>query len=115
MKQNNLNSVLLTLLIIVVFYVSLSNQLIVNPKINNVLNKLTTGSVNTLLLLLIIGLTLSEDVNVGFLLAVIYLVVLIRTNKNKEGFESGPSPLNCKTYGNSKEKTGVAYYPLHAE
>tara|TARA_Y200000002_G_C22638473_1_gene645804 strand:+ start:288 stop:635 length:348 start_codon:yes stop_codon:yes gene_type:complete len=115
MKQNNLNLVFVTLLIIVVFYVTLSNQVVNNPKISNVLNKLTSGSVNTLLLLLIIGLTLSEDVNIGFLLAVVYLVVLIRTNKNKEGFESGPSPLDCKTYGNSREKTGVAYYPLHAQ
>ena len=114
MKQNNLYLALITILIVVIFYVSVSENVVNNSKVNNVLNKLTDGEVNTVLLLAIICLTLTEDLHIGFLLATIYLIVLIRANKNKEGFESGPSPLNCKTYGNSREKTGVAFYPLHS-
>ena len=114
MKQNNLNLVLLTILIFGLFFVAASNTVGNDSKTNRVLKKLTEGNVNTLLLLSIIALTLSEDLQVGFLVASIYLVVLIRTQKGREGFESGPSPLNCKTYGDSKEKTGVAFYPLHS-
>jgi hypothetical protein len=114
MKQNNLYLALITILIVIIFYVSVSENVVNNSKVNNVLTKLTNGEVNTVLLLAIIGLTLTEDLHIGFLLANIYLIVLIRSNKNKEGFESGPSPLNCKTYGNSKEKTGTSFYPLHS-
>lgn len=114
MKQNNLNLVLLTILIFALFFVAASNTVDKESKTNRILKKLTEGNVNTLLLLLIIALTLSEDLQVGFLLSAIYLVVLIRTQNSREGFESGPSPLNCKTYGDSKEKTGVAFYPLHS-
>ena len=114
MKQNILYNLLLLILIIVIYYVTVSNNIVNNPKVNNLMNRLTEGYVNTVLLLVIIGLTLTEDLNVGFLLSIIYLVVLIRTNHTKEQFRNGPSPLNCKTYGDSKEKTGVAFYPLHA-
>ena len=114
MKQNNLNLVLLTILIFALLFVAASNSVEKDSKTNRILKKLTEGKVNTLLLILIIALTLSEDLRVGFLLAAIYLVVLVRTQKTKEGFESGPSPLNCKTYGDSREKTGVAFYPLHS-
>jgi len=113
MKQNILYNLLLLILIVIVYYVTVSNNIVNNPKVNNVMNRLTEGSVNTVLLLVIIGLTLTEDLNIGFLLSIIYLVVLIRTNHTKEQFRSGPSPLNCKTYGNSREKNGVAFYPLH--
>ena len=116
MKQNNLNLVLLTILIslILLFFVAASNKVDKESKTNRILKKLTEGKVNTLLLILIIALTLSEDLQVGFLLAAIYLVVLVRTQKSREDFESGPSPLNCKTYGDSREKTGTAFYPLHS-
>ena len=114
MKQNNLNLVLLTILVFALFFSAVSNKVGEESKTNRILKKLTQGKVNTLLLLLIIGLTLSEDLQVGFLLAAIYLVVLVRTQKSREDFESGPSPLNCKTYGDSKEKTGTAFYPLHS-
>ena len=114
MKQNNLNLVLLTILIFALFFVAASNSVEKDSKTNRILKKLTEGKVNTLLLILIIALTLSEDLQVGFLLAAIYLVVLVRTQKSREDFESGPSPLNCKTYGDSKEKTGTAFYPLHS-
>ena len=113
MKQNILYNLLLLILIVIVYYVTVSNNIVNNPKVNNLMNRLTEGSVNTILLLFIIGLTLTEDLNVGFLISIIYLVVLIRIRNTKEQFRSGPSPLNCKTYGDSREKTGVAFYPLH--
>ena len=66
--------------------------------------------------MLIIGLTLTENLRLGILVAVLYLVSVIRFNNgSQENFsQRGPSPLNCKTYGNSKERTGTAFYPLHA-
>ena len=70
-------------------------------------------------LCIVVYFNIPSDINSEFLsrwillLSIIYLVVLIRTNHTKEQFRSGPSPLNCKTYGDSKEKTGVAFYPLH--
>jgi hypothetical protein len=113
MKQNILYNLLLLIVIIIVYLVTIPDNIVTNSKLNNIMNKLTHGSINTLLLLSIIGLTLVEDLNIGFLLCIIYLVILIRTNHPIQHFRSGPSPLNCKTYGNSKEKNGVAFYPLH--
>jgi hypothetical protein len=114
MNQTMLNNLLLTVLIICVLFVSISNEIVNNEKINNLLNRLTEGSVNTFLLLSIIGLVLTEDSKIGLLLSIIYLVILIRTNRNiNESFRAGPSPLNCKTYGDSRKKTGSAFYPLH--
>lgn len=116
MNQKMLNNLLLTVLIIGVLFVSISNEIVNNKKINNLLNRLTEGPVNTLLLLSIIGLVLTEDSKIGLLLSIIYLIVLIRTNRNiniNENFRAGPSPLNCKTYGDSRKKTGSSFYPLH--
>lgn len=114
MNKNMLNNLLLTVLIIIVLFVSVSNEIVNNQKINNLLNRLTNGSVNTFLLLCIIGLVLTEDLRVGLILSVIYLVILIRVNRSlNEGFRAGPSPLSCNTYGDSRKKTGSAFYPLH--
>ena len=113
MKNNILYNTFLTLLLVITFYVAISNSITDNQKINSLLNRLTSGSVNTLLLLAIISLTMTEDLQIGFILSIIYLLVLIRVNRVNENFRSGPSPLNCSTYGNSREKTGVAQYPLH--
>ena len=110
MKQSNIyNSILVTILIVLAFYVSVSK----NNNSNKIIKRLVEGKVNTLLLLLIIGLTLTEDLNIGFILCVIYLMALVKTQNTNEGFRSGPSPLNCSTYGNSREKTGTAFYPMH--
>ena len=65
------------------------------------------------LVLLIIVLTCTENIQIGFMLALLFLIMLVRFNQ-RENFISGPSPLNCETYGDSKKKTGTSYYPLHA-
>jgi hypothetical protein len=108
-------SILLIVLIVITMYLGISNHIINTPKVNNLLHRIVEGRFNTLLIFLIIALTLTEDLNIGFLLCMIYLIILIRIHRVQasEGFRSGPSPLNCKTYGNSREKTGVAFYPLH--
>ena len=49
----------------------------------------------------------------GFVLSLIYLVILVRFNEYAEKFKSGPSPLSCDTYKNNKEKTGGTFYPLN--
>ena len=66
-KSNICYNILLVVLIVVAFYVSVSNNIVNNQNVRNIANRLTEGSVNTLLLLAIIGLTLTEDLNVGFL------------------------------------------------
>ena len=108
-------SILLVVLIVVVMYLGISNHIITNSKVNNLLHRLVDGRFNTLLIFAIVALTLTEDLNLGFLLCIIYLLILVRVHRvnSKEGFNNGPSPLKCKTYGNSREKTGVAFYPLH--
>ena len=108
-------TILLIVLIVLAMYLGISNHIINTPKVNNLLHRIADGRFNTLLIFLIIALTLTEDLNIGFLLCMIYLIILIRVHRVQanEGFRSGPSPLNCKTYGNSREKTGVAFYPLH--
>ena len=116
MAQTNIyHSILLVVLIVIAMYLGVSNHIINNPKVNNLLHRIVDGRFNTLLIFLIIALTLTENLNVGFILCIIYLLILVRIHRvnSKEGFKSGPSPLNCKTYGNSREKTGVAFYPLH--
>ena len=106
---------LLIVLIVITMYLGISNHIIEKPKVNNLLHRIVDGQFNTLLIFLIIGLTLTEDLKLGFLLCIIYLLLLVRVHRihSKEGFQSGPSPLRCKTYGDSREKTGVAFYPLH--
>ena len=108
-------SIILVVLIVVVMYLGISNHIITNSKVNNLLHRLVDGRFNTLLIFAIVALTLTEDLNLGFLLCIIYLLILVRVHRvnSNEGFNSGPSPLKCKTYGNSREKTGVAFYPLH--
>ena len=101
--------VLSMLLIILTLFIAATN----NKKVAKVSHNLTEGSVNTVLIVLIIVLTLTEDMQVGFVLTVLYLIMLVRF-RVRENFESGPSPLNCDTYGDSKKKTGIAQYPLHA-
>jgi len=106
---------LLIILIVITMYLGISNHVVNTPKVNNLLHRIVDGQFNTLLIFLIIALTLTEDLNLGFLLCMIYLIILVRIHRlqSKENFKSGPSPLRCKTYGNSREKTGVAFYPLH--
>lgn len=111
--KNNIDCLIKLILIIFILFIVLSD----NKNVREISNKLTTGTANTLIILAIIVLTLSENLKIGFYLTIIYLFLLIKYNvNNKENFksESGYSPLNCKTYKDSKEKTGSAYYPLHA-
>lgn len=110
MKNNkeSLSCMLSLILVIVVLFLSYTN----NRKVKKVGRQLTTGTVNTVLILLIIVLTLTEDVQIGFILTLMYLLMLVRFNK-QENFISGPSPLNCETYGDSKKKTGSAFYPIN--
>ena len=105
-----LECVIYVLLILATFFISVSND----EKLRRASNKVTHGQVNTILIVVIIALLLTVDVVMGFLLAVIYMIALIRFNKDSENFQSGPSPLACATYGDSKKKTGSAFYPLHA-
>ena len=86
-------------------FMSVSND----EKYERASNKVTHGQVNTILIVVIIALLLTVDVVMGFLLAVIYMIALIRFNKDSENFQSGPSPLACATYGDSKKKTGSAF------
>ena len=69
----------------------------------------------TILIIVIITLVLTENIKIGFYLTILYLFLLIKYN-NVENFKSerGYSPLNCKTYGDSRKKTGSSFYPLHA-
>ena len=111
MNQNEmLQMSLCVLLILVTLLVSTTN----NKKVSRIGRQVTTGYVNTVLILLIIVLTLTEDLQIGFTLALLYLILLVRFNK-RENFESGPSPIKCDTYGDTKKKTGTAFYPLHAQ
>jgi hypothetical protein len=104
--------VLYIILIASILYVSISK----NNKLEEIGRKLTQGKINTLLILVIITLILTENVNLGILLSILYLLTLVRFNTKKENFQSeyGPSPLNCDTYRNKKDKIGNTQYPLHA-
>ncbi len=97
------------LLVVITLFLSVTH----NRKVSKVGRQLTSGPVNTVLILLIIVLTITEDMQVGFMLTLIYLILLVRFNR-QENFESGPSPLNCDTYGDSKKRNGSSFYPLHA-
>ena len=65
--------------------------------------------------MLILLLSMTENLKVGLLISLIYLIVVVRFNNGlTENFSKyGPSPLNCKTYGDSKEKTGTSFYPIN--
>ena len=110
MKNNKaiLNCVMSLVLIALTLFLGTTN----NRKVKKVGNQLTEGKVNTVLIVLIIVLTLTEDLQIGFMLTLIYLVMLVRFNK-KENFMSGPSPLKCETYGDSRKRTGTAFYPIN--
>ena len=112
MKNSHLNNLGVLIVFLVLVYVSITN----NMEVRRVSNKLTSGWVNTVLILLILGLAMTEDLRIGLLVSVLYLVAVVRFNNGvQENFSvSGPSPLNCATYGDSKERTGTAFYPLHA-
>lgn len=113
-KKMNQNEMLqmsfCVLLVLVTLFVGTTNH----RKIAKIGRQVTSGYVNTVLILLIIVLSLTEDLQIGFTLALLYLILLVRFNK-RENFESGPSPLKCDTYGDKKKKTGTAFYPLHAQ
>ena len=111
MKNNNqvVNIILPLVLIATVLFVGTTD----NKKVSNIGTQLTTGYVNIVLVLLIIVLTCTENIQIGFMLDLLFLIMLVRFNQ-RENFISGPSPLNCETYGDSKKKTGTSYYPLHA-
>jgi hypothetical protein len=112
MKNTQIDNLVILVAFIVLVYMSTTN----NKEVRRVSNKLTTGWINTVLVMLIVGLTLTENLRLGLLVAILYLVAVIRFNNGlHENFSQlGPSPLNCSTYGNSKERTGTAFYPLHA-
>ena len=112
MKNTQIDNLVILVAFVVLVFISTTN----NQEVRRVSNKLTTGWVNTVLVMLIIGLTLTENLRLGILVAVLYLIAVIRFNNgiNENFSNSGPSPLNCATYGDSKEKTGTAFYPLHA-
>ncbi len=112
MKNTQLDNLVILVAFVVLVFISTTN----NQEVRRVSNKLTTGWVNTVLIMLIVGLSLTENLRLGLLVAVLYLIAVIRFNRDlQENFSKpGPSPLNCATYGNSKERTGTAFYPLHA-
>ena len=111
-----MNTHLNNLCVLVAFLVLVFISSTTNPEVTRVANKLTTGWVNTLLILLIVTLTMTENLRLGLLVTLVYLICVVRFNNGlTENFQSkpGPSPLNCSTYGDSKEKTGTAFYPLN--
>jgi len=112
-KMNNTNDVInvmcLLVLVVLVFVSALSDD----KKLKNIGSQLTDGKINTVLILVIVALIMTENLQVGFLLLVIYSVLLFRFNNNTEGFKPGPSPLDCKTYGDTNKNVGSAFYPLH--
>ena len=111
MKNSHLSNLGVLLVFLALVFMSVTN----NMEVRRVSNKLTTGWINTVLILLILGLAVTEDLRIGLLVSVIYLVAVVRFNNGThENFRSGPSPLNCSTYGDSKKRTGTAFYPLHA-
>ena len=112
MKNTQLDNLVILVAFVVLVFISTTN----NQEVRRVSNKLTTGWVNTVLIMLIVGLSLTENLRLGLLVAVLYLIAVIRFNRDlQENFSKpGPSPLNCATYGNSKERNGTAFYPLHA-
>ena len=108
----HLNNLCVLVAFLVLVYISSTT----NQEVGRVANKLTTGWVNTLLILLIVTLTMTEHLRLGLLVTLVYLISVVRFNNGlQENFDSkpGPSPLNCDTYGDSREKTGSAYYPIN--
>ena len=111
--MKNQNEVLMCSFCLILIVITLFLSVTQNRKVSKIGRQITSGQVNTVLILLIIVLTLTEDMQIGFMLSLIYLVLLVRFNR-QENFESGPSPLSCDTYGDSKKRNGTAFYPLHA-
>lgn len=111
MNQNEMGQLSLSVVLVALALLAGTTN---NKKVSRIGRQITTGYVNTILILLIIVLTLTEDLQIGFMLTLIYLILLVRFKK-QENFESGPSPLNCNTYGSSKVNTGTAFYPLHSQ
>tara|TARA_B100000795_G_C22707140_1_gene402023 strand:+ start:249 stop:584 length:336 start_codon:yes stop_codon:yes gene_type:complete len=111
--MNNIHLDNLTVLIsfLVLVYISITK----NQEVRRVSNKLTTGWINTLLIMLILLLTMTENLRLGLLISLLYLIVVVRFNNGlTENFSQyGPSPLKCSTYGDSKEKTGTSFYPIN--
>ena len=111
-----MNTTLNNLCVLVGFLILVFISSTQNQEVTRVANKLTTGWVNTLLILLIVTLTMTENLRLGLLVVLVYLISVVRFNNGlHENFQSkpGPSPLNCDTYGNSREKTGTAFYPIN--
>lgn len=113
MNMNMYLNILMLVLVVLIFYVSLSN----NQKLKTLGNRLTSGQINTILILVIVTLILTENIQVGLLVTILYLMLLVRFNskENKEHFDSdhGPNPIDCSTYGDSASKTGIAQYPIN--
>lgn len=112
--MKNQNEMLMMTVFVVLIVLALLVGTTDNRKVKKVGRQLTSGYVNTILILLIIILSTTENLQIGFSLALIYLILVVRFNKH-ENFESGPSPLDCKTYGDSKKKNMSSFYPLHAQ
>ncbi len=112
MKNNNFECTV-NIILIFILVLLFTNK---NKTINNISNKMINGYMNTVLILLIITLILTENIKMGFYLTVIYLFLLIKNKKKLEFFNSnyGYSPLDCKTYGDSRKKTGSVFYPINS-
>ena len=76
--QNNNECLIKIILIVIIFILVLNNN---NKTIQNFGNKITSGYINTILIVVIIGLILTENIQIGFYLAIIYLFLLIKYNK----------------------------------
>ena len=61
MKNTYLNNLGVLVVFLVLVYVSTTN----NQEVRRVSNKLTTGWINTVLIMLILGLSMTEDLQIG--------------------------------------------------
>tara|TARA_B100000768_G_C11170695_1_gene328577 strand:- start:389 stop:730 length:342 start_codon:yes stop_codon:yes gene_type:complete len=111
MNNTNLDYILTFLSFLILVFISNTK----NKEVKRISNKLTKGWINTLLILLIITLSMTENIRIGLFIAFTYILCIVRFNDSPmEHFSNyGPSPLNCGTYGNSRKNTGVAFYPIN--
>ena len=78
MKNTYLNNLGVLVVFLVLVYVSTTN----NQEVRRVSNKLTTGWINTVLIMLILGLSMTEDLQIGLLVTVVYLIAVVRFNRD---------------------------------
>lgn len=111
MKNTNLDYLLTFLSFLILVFISNTK----NQEVKRISNKLTKGWINTLLILLIICLSMTENIRIGLFMAFIYILCVVRFSDSPMEYFSnyGPSPLNCSTYGDSRKKTGSSFYPIN--